>query len=127
MKKIVMMTACLLSVGTGFAQSSKASLSSTSNTNVSITSSDRDYALIASFAEQKLTEVKKMIENALGVPTESKEDLSVWVSRGTYTITLRSEKLIIDLDKKSANSALVKKFEKLGEEIGNKVASTKTK
>jgi len=127
MKKIVMMTAFLLSVGTGFAQSSKASLSSTTNTNVSITSSDRDYALIASFADQKLLEVKKMIEDALGAPTESKEDLNVWISRGIYTITLRSEKLIIDLDKKNASTALVKKFEKLGEQIGNKVAATKTK
>jgi hypothetical protein len=127
MKKIVMMTACLLSVGTGFAQSSKASLSSTGQTNVSITSSDRDYALIASFAEQKLAEVKKLIEDALGAPTENKEDLSVWISRGIYTITLRSEKLIIDLDKKSAGTALIKKFEKLGEKIGDKVAAAKTK
>jgi hypothetical protein len=127
MKKIVMMTACLLSVGTGFAQSSKASLSSTGQTNVSITSSDRDYALIASFAEQKLAEVKKLIEDALGAPTENKEDLSIWISRGIYTITLRSEKLIIDLDKKSAGTALIKKFEKLGEKIGDKVAAAKTK
>jgi hypothetical protein len=125
MKKTIMMTVCLLSAGVVLAQSSKASLSSTSNTNVSITSSDRDYGLIASFAGRKLPDIKKLIIDALGKPTENKDDLFVWVDRGVYTITLRSERLIIDLDKKNASTSDVKKFEQLGEQISDKVAASK--
>ncbi len=124
-KSLPIISAFLFFINYAFAQSAKASLSSSQMANVSITNSGHDYSLIASFQAEKTTTIKNAIVNVLGRPTDNKDDLSVWFSKELYTVTLRSEKLIIDLDKKSAVTEIVKKFERLGEHISNIVSGIK--
>jgi hypothetical protein len=125
MKTILILFTMLSLTSQAFSQSAKASLSSSNAANVSITSSDRDYSLIASFQVAKSPKIEKAITDELGAPTDHKDDLSVWLYQGEYTVTLRSEKLIIDLDKKSAAAPMIKKFEKLGKRLSNIISGTK--
>lgn len=117
MKKLIIMAVFLTITATAFCQSGKASLSSTNHTSVNITSTDLDYSLIANFQEESAAEIKKALVKELGVPTENKDDLFIWLNKNAYTVTLRAEKLIIDLNKKNAGQVTIKKFKKLGDRI----------
>lgn len=117
MKKLIITAVFLTINAAAFSQSGKASLSSTNHTSVNITSTDLDYSLIANFQEESAAEIKKALVKDLGAPTENKDDLFIWLNKNAYTVTLRAEKLIIDLNKKNAGQATIKKFKKLGDRI----------
>ncbi|GAC1312019.1 MAG: hypothetical protein NVSMB24_32710 [Mucilaginibacter sp.] len=119
------MAALLSLTAKAFSQSAKASLSSSNNANISISNSDWNYALIAIFQGGKTAEIKKSVVEQLGKPTDKENGLSVWLSQGLYTVTLRPEKLVVDLDKKNATASLIKKFEKMGEHISDIISTTK--
>jgi len=108
-----------------FGQSANASISSSNTANVAITSSDRDYSLIARFDAAKSPKILKLLTSELGVPTDQKGDLSVWLLPNMYTVTLHAEKLVIDLDKKNVDESLVGKFEKFGKKISAIITNTK--
>ncbi len=108
-----------------FAQTSTTSHTSTESSTISINSSDHDYSLIASFSKGNAAKIKDMVIKAFDKPATDSEGLSFWNLKSTYTITLKPEKLIIDVDKDKATSTLIKTFERLGVDLQQAFGASK--
>jgi hypothetical protein len=126
MKKLTTTLIALFCTALIFAQSSKTSHTSTESTSVSINNSDHDYSVIAVFGEAKAAKVKAKLIEAIGKPNTENDGLALWNLKNIYTVTLKAEKLIIDLDKDKATGTLIKTFKNLGEDIQSTLGAAKT-
>lgn len=108
-----------------FAQTSGSVHSSTSSTTISISDSDHDYSIIAAFGPAKAAGLKDLIINAIGKPTDSAEELTVWNVKNSYNVTLKAKRLIIDLDKDHTDASVIKTFARLGEQLDQVLGAPK--
>jgi len=100
----------------------------TERTSVSITNSDYNYALNASFNQQKEEAINALVIKTLGQPTTTTATEKKWISNDIYSVSLTAEKINIELDKDKAAGAVYRLFTQLGQDIQNKLtASTVTK
>ncbi|SDE94337.1 hypothetical protein SAMN05216464_11119 [Mucilaginibacter pineti] len=126
MKRLTLTLAALFCTALLFAQSATTSHTSTERTSISVSNSDNDYSLIAVFNSTKAEKIKMLLIQALGKPTNEADGLAIWNSKSTYTVSLKPEKVIIDLNKDKSTGALIKTFERLGDEIKKTLDPPKT-
>lgn len=117
MKKLFLTLISLYVTVVVFAQTSSTSNTSTESSTITINSSDHDYAVIASFGQAKSAKIREIVIQALGKPITDSQGLSFWNLTRIYTVTLKPEKLIIDLDKNKATGTLIKTFERLSSNL----------
>lgn len=125
MKRLPLTLIALFFTAMVFAQTSTTSHTSTESSTISINNSDHDYSVIASFGQAKAAKIKEMVSQALGKPATDSQDLSFWNLTSTYTVTLKPEKLIIDMDKNKAIGTLIKTFERLGNNLQQALGAPK--
>lgn len=126
MKKIILTLCALFLAALTFAQTSKISHTSSESTTISISNSDRDYSVKASFDAVKKEKLKTLLTEALGKPLTATEDLNLWNLKNIYTVTLKAEKLTIDLDKDKATGTLIRTFEDLGDNLQKALSTPKS-
>jgi len=117
MKKIIISGAAVLLNVSVFAQSPKAHRTTTESTSVSVSSSDHDYSVVANFDAPKADKLKKLLIQRLGNPNKTRENNYEWSLNNSYTVTLKSGKLIIDLNKDKTTAEIIKTFERLGRDV----------
>ncbi|MGY0035170.1 hypothetical protein [Pedobacter sp. NJ-S-72] len=91
---------------------------------VTITNSDDHYSLTAVFGKNKMEKLKKIIVKELGIPSEGDKNLSLWNAKNSYMVTLKIQKLNIEMNKEKASPDLIKAFERMGKEIKKSVSET---
>jgi hypothetical protein len=126
MKTISLTLCALLLTALTFAQTSRTSHTSSESTTISITNSDLNYSLTAAFGAAKKQKLKTLLTDALGKPLTATEDLSLWSSKNIYTVTLKAQKLTIDMDKDKATGSLIRTFVGLGDSIQNVLSTPKS-
>ncbi|SUJ24658.1 Uncharacterised protein [Sphingobacterium spiritivorum] len=101
-----------------FAQTSATSeATSSSRTSISTSVTNKQFSLTASFDTDKEKQLKTLIANTLGKPTENTKTSATWTSSDGYTVILRSHHLLIDVDKTKVSEDLYKSFERLKTQI----------
>jgi len=106
------------------AQTKEKKTTTQESATVTITNSDDHYSLIAVFGKNKMEKLKKIIVKELGTPSESDNNLSFWNAKNSYMVTLKIQKLNIELDKEKASPDLINTFERIGKEIQKSLNET---
>lgn len=126
MKTISLTLYALLLTALTFAQTSKTSHTSSESTTISITNSNLNYSLTAAFTAAKEEKLKTLLTDALGKPLTATEDLNLWCFKNIYTVTLKAQKLTIDLDKDKATGSLIRTFVGIGDSIQDVLSTPKS-
>jgi hypothetical protein len=108
------------------AQTKEKTTTTHESTTVTITDSDDHYSVIAVFGKNKMEKLKKIIIKELGTPSEEDKNLLFWNANSSYIVTLRIQKLNIELDKEKASPDLINTFERIGREIQKSLNDTTT-
>lgn len=117
MKTIVLSAMLSLSAITLFGQSLKRAVTTSVSTSVSISNSDNEYLLSASFTQVNAAQLKQMIADSLGPGIKTGNKDTIWQMAEVYHVKLSPERLTIELNKDKASGSLSRTFVKLGKEI----------
>lgn len=123
MKTIVLSAMLSLSAITLFGQSLKRAVTTSVSTSVSISNSDNEYLLSASFTQVNAEQLKQMIADSLGPGIKSGNKDTIWQMAEVYRVKLSPERLTIELNKDKASGSLSRTFVKLGKEINQVISS----
>jgi hypothetical protein len=116
MKNIILTIAMITIASTVIAQGSK-TVTTTESTTVTINNNERNYSLVATYDSSKREKIHNLIIKSIGASNETYDNQTSWKLKSTYTILLKRERLIIDLDKELASKEQVQQFDLLGAEI----------
>jgi hypothetical protein len=124
--KNIIFTIVMISITTVvIAQTAKSVHTTTESTMVTINNNDRSYSLIAAYDSSEKVKIYNLIIKTVGSLNEREGNQISWKLKSTYTVLLKPERLIIDLDKELASKELIRKFDNLGEEIEQALAADK--
>jgi hypothetical protein len=125
MKNIILTIAMITITSLVIAQNSK-TVTTTESTTVTINNNERNYSLVATYDSSKREKIHNLIIKSIGASSESYDNQTSWKLKSTYTILLKPERLIIDLDKELASKELIKQFDLLGGEVEQILTPEKT-
>lgn len=122
MQQIISVLMLIILVSWANGQNSKVHTST--NLSISVSSDDDDYSYSAKFDDGKTKNVKEVITNTLGNPTEETDRTAVWEGKG-YIVTVRPGKVMMEMDFGKVTKSFQLKFEDMGDHISEVLGSPK--
>ena len=124
MKNLLFTILSTLMFHTAIAQTTKTT-TSTIRESSTATNADDNYALTASFGQERLEAITSLVSRAMGKPDKKVDGIEVWTLKSAYTIILQAKTITINLNKEKTPAATIRTIETLGREIQKTLSSTK--